>query len=500
MNIAFVSPEVAPFSRSGGLADVARALPAELAALGHRVTVYTPYYRSAKKADPKARALAKGAAPVGGESVPWTLYAASQTPHDAAAPEPDASQPRGSLQVYFIGCDAFFDRDGLYGSAQGEYPDSCSRFVFFCQACLAAAQARDEPFDLWHCHDWQTALIPVYLKTTFANVPRSRRAATVFTIHNLAYRGLFWHWDWPLLNLPWQHFNWREMEFHGKMSLLKGALVHADVLTTVSPTYAREIQTAEFGYGLEGLLAERKDKLCGIVHGIDTRIWNPRTDALLPATYSPESPGGKRTCKQVLRSRFDLAQNESAVVGMIGRIVDRKGFDLVAQSVEHMLQRNLQLVVLGTGQEEFQQLLQRLQAANPKRVATAFAFDNALAHLIAAGSDILLMPSRHEPCGEGHLQAMAYGTPPLVRRAGGPADTVTDVTPETLADGTATGFQFQEYTADAMLACLDRALAVFCNQPDTWKRIQLDGMLQDWSWRRRAISYAEVYERALERK
>jgi len=509
MNIAFVSSEVVPFSKTGGMADVAGALPLELANLGHKVSVYTPYYRCVKRADPKAKPVAKGTAPVGNEQIPWTLYASSMPSGSAASgPRADAGttpapQPpigEGSLQAYFIGSDAFFDREALYGTPQGDYEDNCRRFVFFCQACLAAVQARAEPIDVWHCHDWQTALIPVYLKTTLAGNPFFSRAATVFTIHNLSYRGLFWHWDWPLLNLPWQHYNWREMEFHGKLSLLKGALVHADILVTVSPTYAREIQTPEVGYGLEGVLAERKDVLFGIVNGVDTRVWDPRTDPLLPANYSAENLAGKRVCKQVLQKKFGLPQNAAAVVGMIGRLVEQKGFDLVAQSVEELLKRNIQLVVLGTGREELQHALSAAHAAHPQKIGVAFAFDNALAHLIEAGADIFVMPSRYEPCGLNQLYSLAYGTPPIVHHVGGLADTITDTTPETLASRTATGFQFHDYSPQDLVATLDDALDIFAEQPDVWRKLQANGMSQDWSWRQSALKYMDAYECALKLK
>lgn len=509
MNITFVSSEVVPFSKTGGLADVAGALPVELAKLGHRVSVYTPYYRCVKKMDPKAKLIAKGTASVGLEQLPWTLHAASSKNGESVSPSPKIGAKKsgvlpplaqGSLQFYFVGNDAIFDREGIYGTPQGDYEDNCKRFAFFCQATLAAVETRTEPVDLWHCHDWQTALIPVYLKTTLAGNPFFSRGASVLTIHNLAYRGLFWHWDWPLLNLPWKHYNWRELEFHGKMSLLKGALVHSDILVTVSPTYAREIQTAEFGYGLEGVLSERRDILFGIVNGIDTQAWNPRTDALLPATYSAEKMEGKRACKQALRRKFNLPDDSTAVVGMIGRLAEQKGFDLVARSGDELVKRHIQLVVLGTGSEGLEKWLRQFQAAHPQKIAMAFAFDDALAHLIEAGSDMFVMPSRYEPCGLSQLYSQAYGTVPIVRRVGGLADTVTDATPEALANGTATGFQFQDYTPQALMGGLDRALKLYFDQPEIWRKLQFSGMSQDWSWPHSALKYLDAYECALKLK
>ena len=482
MNINYVSSEVVPFSKTGGLADVAGALPNEIAGLGHSVSVFTPYYRCVKKLEPRSKLIGEGVVPVGAEQVPWTLHVSSKA--------------TGAAKVYFIGCDAYFDREFLYGTARGDYEDSCSRFVFFSRACIAAAEHLNKPVDVWHCHDWQTALIPIYLKILFKDNPFHAGTSTVFTVHNLAYQGLFWHWDWPLLNLPWQHFNWRELEFHGKMNLMKGALVHSDLLTTVSPTYAEEIRTAQFGCGLEGVLKDRADELVGIVNGIDTIAWNPSHDVLLPAEYSTANLQGKQTCKEVLRRKFDLPETSSAVVGMIGRLFEQKGFDLVAQGIEELLRRDIQLIILGTGREEYQKLLQRMQQTNPKKIAVAFAFDNGLAHLIEAGSDIFLMPSRYEPCGMNQLYSLAYGTPPIVRRVGGLADTVADTTPATLAAGTASGFAFNDYSSAALLECLDRALKIYFNDPPAWRKIQLTGMREDWSWNSSGRKYVHVYERA----
>jgi len=483
MNIAFVSSEVVPFSKTGGLADVAGALPPEIAKLGHKVSIYTPYYRTTKKVDPRAKVIAEGLVPVGSEMTPWTLYLSSAS--------------KGDVKIYFIGCDQYFDRDGLYGTAQGDYEDSCSRFVLFCRAVIAAAQAVGDPVDVWHCHDWQTALLPVYLKISFKTLPFFKDAATVFTIHNMAYQGHFWHWDYPLLNLPWQHYNWKELEFHGKMNLLKGALVHSDLLVTVSPTYAREIQHPDGGWGLQGVLGDRKDDLTGIVNGIDTQSWNPRIDSLLPTTYSSEKLDGKKSCKNALRKRFNLPDGPSAIIGMIGRLFEQKGFDLVAHVIDDLLRRDIQLVILGTGRVEFHNLLHRVQQANPKKVAVAFAFDNALAHLIEAGSDMFLMPSRYEPCGLNQLYSLAYGTPPIVRDVGGLADTITDTNQETLGNGTATGFKFSDYSGEAMMGCLDRALDLYFTRPEDWRRVQKNGMAQDWSWEQSARKYVQVYERAL---
>jgi len=316
----------------------------------------------------------------------------------------------------------------------------------------------------------------------------------VFTIHNMGYQGQFWHWDWPILNLPWKHYNWQELEFHGKMNLLKGALVHADKLTTVSPTYAREIQTPENGFGLDGVLRDRAADLTGIVNGIDDHDWDPATDSLLPMAYQPGDLEGKAKCKAALRNRLGLPTNGSAVVGMIARLFEQKGFDLVAQAMDDLMRRNIQLVILGTGREEYHRLLEQVCKSHPDKVAVSFAFDNSLAHLIEAGSDIYLMPSRYEPCGLNQLYSLKYGTPPVVHRVGGLADTVVDTTPETLAAGTATGFQFSSFGTLDMLAALDRALHIFHTDPTTWTAIQHTGMAQDWTWSASAKKYVDVFK------
>jgi starch synthase len=485
MHIAYAASEAFPYSKTGGLADVAGVLPHEIVELGHSATLFTPYYRAVKRQQPRAKLVAEGNVQAGAQSFHWTLHRADVV--------------RGGADVYFIGNDELFDRDGIYGTAHGDYEDSCQRFVFFCQAALAAAEALGKPVDVWHCHDWQTALIPVYLRTTHRNNPFHAQPATVFTIHNLAYQGLFWHWDWPILNLPWQHFNWRELEFHGKMNLLKGGITYADILVTASPTYAREIQTKEHGWGLDGVLASRHEDLVGIINGIDRAVWNPGTDALLPAVYSAEQLDGKRVCKEALRKKFGLPDGPAATIGMIGRLFEQKGFDLVAQAIGELLRHDIQLVILGTGREEVQAMLKRMQQEHPLKVGVAFAFDNSLAHLIEAGSDLFLMPSRYEPGGQNQLYSLAYGTPPVVRNVGGLADTVVDATAEHIASGVATGFKFDDFTVPSLVTAVDRALELFQHQPQAWRAMMLAGMAQDWSWRRSATHYADACERAMKK-
>ena len=483
MHIAYISCECVPFSKTGGLADVAGALPEALCDHGHQVSVYTPYYRVSKTIDSHAQKIAEGTVPVGTEKVPYVVYKASIS--------------KGGATYYLIDNAEYFDREGLYGDHHGDYVDSCSRFIFFCRASMAAAQALGKPVDVYHCNDWSSALVAIYLKLSYANHPFHGEAASLFTIHNLSYQGLFWYWDWPLLNLPWKNFNWKELEFHGKMNLLKGALVHSDLLSTVSPTYADEIQTPEYGCGLEGVLSDRKADLFGVVNGIDTRIWNPQRDPLLPANFSAEDLTGKARCKAELLKYFKLpTDKDRPVIGMIGRLVEQKGFDIVALSIEELARRDVQLVFLGTGQDKYQAILKRMQELYPKQIGVALDYDNSLAHLIEAGSDIFLMPSKFEPCGLNQLYSLRYGTVPLVRKTGGLADTVVDATPENVKNGTASGFVFEAYTHTALLEATDRALDMLRKRPAEWRKLVLTGMKEDWSWTRSAKAYSDLYEKA----
>jgi len=312
---------------------------------------------------------------------------------------------------------------------------------------------------------------------------------------------MFWHWDMLLTALDWKYFNWKQMEFYNQLNLLKTGIVFADVVTTVSPTYAREIQTPEFAYGLDGVLRSRRDDLVGILNGVDTKIWNPQTDPALPANYSiVDVEEGKRACKRKLQEEFGLPVREDVpLFAMISRLTDQKGLDLIAQGADMLLARDLQLCVLGNGEAKYQDLLVELSKRSPEKVTVRIGFDEALAHRIEAGADLFLMPSRFEPCGLNQMYSLIYGTVPVVRAVGGLADSVVDASPDNLAHGTATGFSFSEYSADALVKTIDRALALYGNKPE-WLRLVRSGMNQDWSWRRSALQYVRVYEKALTRR
>jgi len=479
MNIVMVASEAVPFAKTGGLADVVGAIPRSLMALGHTVSVFMPLYTMVRKnctsmTDTKLSVTV----PVGDAMETGRIY--------------KAFLPGTSVPVYFVENDRYFQRDGLYGQAGEDYPDNSERFTFFCRQVLEAITALRLPCDVIHCHDWQTALIPVYLKTTYRDTPGLAGAGTLFTVHNLAYQGLFWHWDMNLTGLDWSLFNWKQLEFWGKLNFMKGGLVFADLINTVSETYAREIQTPEYGCGLEGILGERSKDLYGVVNGIDYEVWNPATDPLIPARYDAKKMSGKVTCRKFLQRKCGLPVRKAPLIGMVGRLTDQKGFDLVAEVMGEMLGTEVQLVILGAGEPKYHDLVNRLAHSYPDRMAVTLGFDNQLAHEIEAGADMFLMPSRFEPCGLNQLYSLKYGTVPIVRRTGGLADTVMDCTPETLANGAATGFCFEKYSAAELLATIKRALACYADRK-TWLKLVKNGMAQNWSWDESARKYVQLY-------
>jgi starch synthase len=418
------------------------------------------------------------------------------------------------VPVYFIEHAGYFERDdpaagrGFYqitkpDGSRSDYEDNCERFVFFNLAVLEAIRVLDFWPDVLHLNDWQTGLIPVYLRELYPKYPvakirpRYQQLRSLFTIHNLAYQGLFWHLDLPMTGLPWRLFHHQKMEFFGKISFLKGAIVYAHLLNTVSPTYAREIQTAEYGCGLEAVLTGRQKDLFGIVNGIDANEWNPATDRHLAATYTVDTvAAGKQRCKQALQRHYGLAeQKDTPLLAIVSRLAEQKGVDLLCEIAPKLLAHKTQLVVLGEGQPEYHAMLTALRASFPTQMGLTLAHNEPLAHQIEAGADIFLMPSRYEPCGLSQLYSLKYGTVPVVRATGGLCDTVVDATAARLLDGTATGFAYVPQTAAAFLGAVERALEVFRSQPERWLRLIQNGMRQDWSWQRSAAEYEKLYEK-----
>jgi starch synthase len=501
----FAASEVAGFAKTGGLADVAASLPRALSQRGVQCAIIMPLYRAAKQAaiPPKPMGLEISVS-MGQKTVRGALWHSSLPPIN----------PQGKpIDVFLVEQPDYFDRDdpqegrGLYQftkptGQKADYTDNSERYGFFSRAVLEAIRLLDFWPDVLHINDWQTGLVPVYLKELYPRQARNplrgryARIKTLATIHNLAYQGNFWHLDMPMLNLPWRLFNFEQLEFHNHVNFLKAGIVYADLLTTVSPTYAREIQTPFYGCGLQGILLQRSARLYGIVNGVDYQIWDPQTDKHLAANYGAMTVAkGKPLCKAALQKEFGFMQDARIpLLGMVSRLVDQKGLDLLAQSARDLLAEKVQLAVLGEGNAVYHQMLNHLQRDFPQQVGVRISQDEKLAHQIEAGADIFLMPSQYEPCGLNQLYSLKYGTVPIVRATGGLADTVTDATPANCATQTATGFSFVIYTAATFFDTVKRALAMFRTQPQQWLALQQNGMRQDWSWHRSAAEYERLYQ------
>jgi starch synthase len=479
MKILFVSSEAVPFAKTGGLADVAGALPKALSRLGVEVRVILPKY---KVIEEKGLPITYPGMRI---SVPIS--------HRMVEGEVVESRYNG-VTVYLVDKDEYYYRDDLYSTQDGDFIDNAERFVFFSRAILEAIKATDFVPDVIHCNDWQTALVPVFLRSTYRQDPLLGRIASLLTIHNLGYQGLFWHLDWHLMNIGWEYFTPNFLEFYGKINFLKGGIIFSDIINTVSKRYSEEIQTPEFGSGLEGVLRTRKEALYGIVNGIDYEEWSPETDTHIPAAYNAEDLSGKAICKAALQKAFGLpVGGDRPVISSISRLADQKGFDLVSEGLERMLSSGVQYILLGTGERKYHELFSELAQKYPQSFSLKIAYDNALAHLIEAGSDMFLMPSRYEPCGLNQLYSLKYGTVPIVRAVGGLDDTIKD---DPVDPHSRTGFKFGDYTVEAMLGAVERALAVRRNGEE-WKLMMGRCMKQDFSWEKSAEEYTELYEKAI---
>jgi starch synthase len=473
MRVVMLSPEVHPYAKTGGLADVLGALPPALARLGVDVTVCAPAYRSALRRGP----LDPGR----------VLYA----PVDSRMERAEiVSVPGAAVRTVLVRADTYFDRDGLYGDAHGDFADNAERFAFFCRAALE--WLRDEPPpDVLHVHDWQAALAVAFLRASPELYPELGGVRTLLTIHNLAYQGRFPAGDWHLLNLDARYFVPEFLEFYGQINFLKAGIVFADGVNTVSPRYAREMETPELGEGLDGVLRARRARVRGIVNGIDVEEWDPATDRHLPAHYDREALDGKSGCRAALQAEMGLAvRADVPLVGIVSRLAEQKGLDLLAEALPRALTETaLQLVVLGSGEERYERLVRELAARFRGRVGVQIGFSEALAHRIEAGADLFLMPSRFEPCGLNQLYSLRYGTVPLVHATGGLDDTVLEFDP---VSGEGTGFKFAPYAVEPLLEALTHALRVR-RDVARWKRLVANGMAQDFSWTRAAGAYGELY-------
>lgn len=482
MKILIASPEAVPYVKTGGLADVAGALFKEYREMKKDAYIILPLYKKIKESQPSpADTGVKIKVPVGSRVIEGRIFSQSS--------------------AYFIECEEFFDREELYGTPEGDYADNASRFVFFSRGLLETCKALNLKPDIIHCNDWQTGLVPLYLKTIYGADKFFKNTASIFTIHNLGYQGLFPSSEMPLTGLGWELFNPEGIEFYGKVNFLKAGIISADILNTVSNTYSKEILSKEFGCGLDGVLRNRVRDLYGVINGIDYEEWDPSRDDFIPAKYSHDDISGKAFCKkELMRSLFRPLDNLDAeripLIGMVGRLTAQKGLDLVLQSVNELLSIGVKLVILGKGDEIFHRSLSEVAKKYKGRVSVTIGFDEALAHKIYAGSDFFLMPSRYEPCGLGQLIALRYGCIPIARKTGGLVDTVHDYEPLT---SKGTGFLFSDYTPSAMQEAVKRALCVYTDK-NKFQGMIVNGMQMDFSWKKSAERYIKFYNHAIKKR
>jgi len=479
MQIVFAAPESVPFAKTGGLADVVGALSKEILKLGHEVAVYLPLYAAVR---------------------PHLIGEIKYAVRSITIPFPRGNRfvgivdggERDGVKFYFVDCPEMFDRQGLYGNNGDSYGDNAERFGLFCRAVLEAAKILGVP-DVFHVHDWEAALIPVLLRTVYSADPLLKHCATVLTIHNATYQGSFPSATTEQLLLPWEIFTFDKVEHFNTFNFLKGGIAYADALTAVSPKYAEEIQTPEFGSGLDGALRQRHADLHGILNGVDYSEWDPATDGNLAGHYTPADLSGKRECRKDLLHAFGLeVPEQTPVLGICSRFASQKGFDLLEQIAGRLAERDVAVVALGTGEPYYEKFFRDFAYANSGRFAVQIRYDDALAHKVEAGSDIFLMPSHFEPCGLNQIYSLKYGTVPVVRATGGLDDTVEEWNP---AINAGTGFKFAPYEAQALLDAIDRALAAFYDKKQ-WSQLMQNGMAQNFSWDKPARAYVAVYEEA----
>lgn len=481
--VAAASSEMVPYAKVGGLADVAGTLPCVLSKEGVTYYSFLPAYRTVKSRwFSKAKRVAEFSVSVAGHDETARIWRFGDGKRHA---------------VFFVEHDGYFDRPEIYGDAQGDYPDNWARFSFFSQAVLEMFNSPllESP-DVIHVHDWQTALMPVYIRERYRSSPPLSGARTLLTLHNIAYQGQFNREVLPSIGLGWNLFNQKKLEFWGKVNFLKGGIVYADALNTVSPTYAVEIQTDEYGAGMDGVLRERKGSLSGILNGIDVSEWDPSADAHLWKTYSAQDPKGKADNKSNLQKLLGLEMDDRLMlIGMVARLVDQKGVDIILQALPDLLKQEIQVVILGNGNPGYEESLVRMARAHSEQLAVKIAFDDQLAHRIYAGSDVFLMPSRFEPCGLGQLISFRYGTVPVARRTGGLADTVIDAGEDTEKGN---GFIFSTYTARGLVHAVCRALEAYRSR-EQWNSLIRRIMKLDFSWNRSARAYVDLYKSVIAR-
>jgi starch synthase len=480
MHIVFAASECSPWARTGGLGDVVSALPKTLAKLGHRVSVFLPYYRQVAKAVPDAPVVLPSL------TIPFPSYSRFVRILDGGVVD--------GVQNYFVDCPELFDRESFYATPSGDYPDNAERFGLLSRAVIEASKLLGVP-DVFHVHDWQTAMLAVLLRSTYYFDPVLRHVPVVLTIHDVAYQGWFPPQTIEKLLLPWDLFTFDKLQQYDTLDFLKGGIVYADAVTTVSRKYAEEIQSAEFGNGLEGALRKRND-LIGILYGVDYREWDPATDPHIAAHYSADKLAGKKECRRDLLHAFGLegVGEDTAVIGVVSRFATQKGFDLIVEITDRLVEQDMVLVILGKGEEYYERVLVELANRHPAKVRVHVTYDPVMAHKIEAGSDIFLMPSRYQPAGLSQIYSLRYGTVPVVRATGGLDDTIDE---QPLGGGN--GFKFWGYNSSALLDALLRALSTFRNKEE-WTQMMKRGMAQNFSWDAPAKEYVRVYERAIQNR
>lgn len=481
--IMYVSPEVVPFAKTGGLADVSGTLPKHLKQLGCDARIVLPFYRVIREQRlPQVTIIEEMEVPSKGSNLKAKIKQINL---------------EGVIPVYFITCDEFYDRENLYGDSEGDYPDNAERFIFFCRSILELSKRIGFRPDIIHCNEWQTGLIPAYLKTLYKKDPFFTNTKTVFTIHNIAYQGIFTKKIFEKCCLPDDLFCDTGVEYYGKVNFMKAGIVYADIINTVSQKYSKEIQTKEYGCGLQDILKGRSDYLFSVLNGVNYDEWNPETDAFIVTNYNKNNTSGKIACKEDLLRHFTLPLSlmKRPLLGIITRLAEQKGIDLLLEAIDRLMAFNVGFVLLGLGEERYHRQFLNYARRYPERIGICIAYDNVLAHKIEAGVDIFLMPSRYEPCGLNQIYSLRYGTIPIVRATGGLDDTIKDYDQE---NGAGNGFKFTEYKTSAFLNKTKQALDVFENQEE-WRQLMKNAMAEEFSWEISAKKYLDLYKKAQSR-
>jgi starch synthase len=491
INILFVVSEAVPFAKTGGLADVGGALPQVIRELGHEIRIMMPKYGNFSERKFRVHDVIR---------LKDININIGEKDTSASVKSAFITNSKIKVQVYFLANEQYFCRDGLYINphTKKDYPDNDERFIFFCKGTLETLKKLGWKPDIIHCNDWPSALIPAYLKTVYKDDPFFANTKTLFTVHNLAYQGLFPKESFLKTGLPMELFGPNGVEFYNQFSFMKAGLVYADIISTVSEKYALEIRTEEdMGCGLKKLLEKRKKDIYGILNGMDYSVWDPEIDELIPHNYSNKNLKNKVENKKVLLQKFNLKYNDNIpVIGIISRLADQKGFDLIGETMKSLMNLDIQMVILGTGEKKYHELFEKIHKKYPEKFGVHLGFNENLAHLIEAGSDMFLMPSKYEPCGLNQMYSLKYGTVPIVRATGGLDDTIEQINEKT---GSGTGFKFKKYSGPEMLNTVKKAVKLYSDKK-IWNKVVKNGMVKDFSWSISAKKYISLYKKLLKDK